>query len=339
MNAFYRATVPSNIAFLKYWGKRDASLQWPANDSLSMTLNALTTETSAKRIDGPDHIFKFEGEIHPRNSRLFAKAYKHLDRLAQLPEIEGALEISTANNFPLGAGMASSASGLGALTLAALAAWLECPDFESLARRGFPRPRLANLARLGSGSAGRSLFGGYVCWRAGEKPEAQTIVPAFPAAQWGLRDSVIVFAGNEKGISSSEAHEQAWSSPLFAPRLAGIPERLEAMEKAIQRRDLHLLGPLLEVEALEMHAVIMTAKPGHCYLNEQSLAFISALRDARRQRKIQAYFTIDAGPNIHLIHEEEAHQALLSWLETHWPGHLLLHDKVGEGPLLEYLRV
>lgn len=339
MSGFYQARVASNIAFIKYWGKRDARLQWPANDSLSMTLDTLSTETRAQRIDAPDHRFSFEGQLLTREARQFTKAFQHLDRLTALLGLKGSLEISSQNNFPLGAGMASSASGLGALTLAALAAWLECPDFKSLEDRGYARSELAQLARLGSGSAGRSLYGGYVEWRAGEKPEEQAILPAFPASQWALRDSVIIFAAEEKGLSSSEAHQQAWTSPLFKPRLAGIPERMQATLDALARRDISSLGPLIEAEALEMHAVIMTAKPGHCYLTPAALEFIAALRRARQAGEVEAYFTIDAGPNIHMIHEESAHEALRLWLAKNWPEQQLLHDRVGRGPRLEYLRL
>lgn len=334
---YYQARVASNIAFIKYWGKRDVALQWPANDSLSMTLDALATETRAQRIDAPDHRFIFQGQAMAREAKQFQKAFQHLDRLQGVLGATGTLEIASHNHFPLGAGMASSASGLAALTLAALAAWLESPDLASLEARGYPRSELAQLARLGSGSAGRSLFGGYVLWEAGERAEEQRIVPLQPASQWALRDSVIVFEAGEKGLSSSAAHLQAWSSPLFAPRLAGIKERLKAVEQALAQRDMALLGPLLEAEALEMHAVIMTAQAPHAYLNKPSLDFLAALRLARQAGEIEAYFTIDAGPNIHIIHEEHAHEALLRWLKKNWPEQLLLHDRVGRGPHLEYL--
>ncbi len=337
MNGFYRATVASNIAFLKYWGKRDKALQWPANDSLSMTLDQLKTETRARLYQGDDHLFRFEGRVYTRQTRQFDKAFRHLDELARLLGEERRLEIDTLNHFPIGAGMASSASGLAALTIATLAAWLDAPTFDRLAAQGFSAERLAHLSRLGSGSAGRSLFGGYVVWEAGVTADQQRVWPFAPATAWNLRDTVVVCSADEKSLSSSDAHQEAWSSPLFKPRLAGLPERMKAMQAALERRDMESLGPLLETEALEMHAVIMTAGQPHQYLAEASLDFLVRLRNARQAGKVQAYFTIDAGPNIHVIHEASEHEKLCQWLKSEYPTQLLLHDKVGSGPQLEYV--
>ena len=337
MNGFYRASVASNIAFLKYWGKRDAAQQWPANDSLSMTLDQLTTETRARLYEGEDHLFRFEGRVYTRHTRQFDKAFRHLDELARLLGEGRPLEIDTINHFPIGAGMASSASGLAALTLAALAAWLGATEMTALHAQGFSAERLADLARRGSGSAGRSLFGGYVMWEAGPSPDQQRVHPIASADHWQLRDTVVVLSTEEKSLSSTDAHLQAWSSPLFKPRLAGLPERMQAMQKALRERDFDQLGPLLETEALDMHAVIMTAQPPHQYLTEVALDFLVRLRNARQAGKVQAYFTIDAGPNIHVIHEAKEHERLRRWLEVEAAGHLHLHDQVGSGPQLEYV--
>jgi diphosphomevalonate decarboxylase len=324
MNGVYRATVASNIAFLKYWGKRDARLQWPANDSFSMTLSRLCSTTEARPIQASDHRFVFAGQAFSRAEKRFAKTFQQLDDLTQ-------------TFVPMGAGIASSASGLAALTLASLAAWLKAPDWQSLAAKGFSLSRIANLARQGSGSAGRSLFGGYVAWRAGDHPEQQTIEPLFPAEHWDLHDTIVLFSKGEKSLSSTEAHAHAWSSPLFRTRLAGLPERLAAMENAMTHCNFEQLGPLLEMEALEMHAVTMTATPSHCYLTSDAWNFQASIREARRRGEVHAYFTIDAGPNIHLIHEASEHEQLKRWLEERFNPQELLHDRVGQGPQLSFL--
>ncbi len=332
MTAVYRAIAPSNIAFLKYWGKRDAAAQWPANDSLSMTLNKLATVTEARVIEAADHTITYAGTPLPREHTGFNKAYKHLDRLARLYSFQDKLAISTTNAFPTGAGIASSASGLAALTVAAMAAWTKSASLAELAGHDLALGQLAHLARLGSGSAGRSLFGGYVQWQAGASPEAQVITPLFAADHWALADTICLFSEEEKSKSSTEAHGDAWSSPLFRVRVAGSPERMQGMVRALERRSLAELGPLLETEALDMHAVMMTAVPAQHYLNEKALAFLADFREARRRGLFEAYFTIDAGPNIHIIHEHSS--ALRRWLDERFAPKQLLHDSVGEGPTL-----
>lgn len=335
MTEIYRVGAPSNIAFLKYWGKKDPLLQWPANDSLSMSLNQLASRTSAFVHDADDHSFQFQGEALPRSHASFSKVYKHLDSLATHYGFSEKLSISSGNSFPTGAGIASSASGLAALTLAAMACWTHSGSFAELEAKGYSREHLAHLARLGSGSAGRSLFGGYVQWQAGSHADKQRILPLYPADHWPLHDTVLLFSHSEKSKSSTAAHADAWTSLLFRPRIAGAPERMQAMLKALHARQISELGPLLETEALDMHAVMLTARPPQYYLTEESVACLAAFRRARQEGRFEAYFTIDAGPNIHVIHEASASSALNGWLAESFPTLQLLHDRVGEGPWLE----
>lgn len=335
MTEIYRVCSPSNIAFLKYWGKKDPVLQWPANDSLSMTLNQLATKTNAYVSDSSDHVFQFQGETLSRDHKGFHKAYKHLDYLSETFGFSEKLAFSSSNSFPTGAGVASSASGLSALTIAALACWTHSASFAELEGHGFSRGHIAHLARIGSGSAGRSLFGGYVQWQAGTHADKQKIIPLYGSEHWALHDTVALFSHTEKSKSSTAAHGDAWTSLLFGTRIAGAPERMNAMLKALHHRNLEALGPLLETEALEMHAVMMTTQPSQYYLTQESTEFLAAFRRARQEGKFEAYFTIDAGPNIHIIHESSASQGLNTWLNEHYPNLSLLSDKVGEGPWLE----
>ena len=333
MTEIYRVSAPSNIAFLKYWGKKDPLLQWPANDSLSMTLNQLSSKTTAFVHDAEDHIFQFQGEALERTHPSFSKVYKHLDFIAEANGFSEKLSVSSSNSFPTGAGIASSASGLAALTLAAMACWARSGGFGELEEKGFSREQLAHIARLGSGSAGRSLFGGYVQWEAGSHADKQKILPLYSAQHWKLHDTVVLFSHSEKSKSSTAAHGDAWSSILFRPRIAGAPERMNAMLKALHAGNLSELGPLLETEALEMHAVMMTTLPPQYYLTESAVEFLAAFRRARQEGIFEAYFTIDAGPNIHIIHEGSS--TLTTWLAESFPTLQLLHDSVGEGPWLE----
>lgn len=331
----FEAVVPSNIALLKYWGKKDEGSQWPANDSLSITLADLVTKTKAFLLkEADDHRFVLHGEQLGRTAPLAGKAFRQLDFLAAKFSFPQKLLIVSENNFPTGCGIASSASGLGALTLAALAAWTEADSWQSLQEHGFDRPYLAALARMGSGSACRSFWGGVVQWEAGAQAEAQRVYPLVEAKHWQLEDTIVLFSQHEKKVSSSQAHQAAWSSPLFAPRLAELPERAEKMRLALAAKDMEQLGPLIEQEALEMHAVIMTASPATHYFDEHTAQFLAWLRRIRREHKIAVYFTLDAGPNVHLIGEKAQQERLRPLLHRHFPQLKYLYDQMGEGPSL-----
>lgn len=336
MSALYTATVPSNIAFIKYWGKRPGAVQWPANDSLSMTLNQLATTTSVRLSRDDDHSLRLGQRLYTRDDKQLGKTFQQLDRLALRFGFQQKLEISTTNSFPMGAGIASSASGLGALTLASLMAWTSSRNWDELSQHGFDRQLLADLARLGSGSACRSLFGGFVQWETGPDPDSQRYEAIFSDEHWALRDTVVLFSLEQKAVGSTEAHKLAWSSPLFIPRLSALPERLDLIKQALATRHMQTLGAWLEVEALEMHAVIMTSNQPIHYLNQEALQFLADLRTARQQGEIEAYFTIDAGPNIHVIHEAGEHERLKLWLQKRFSVDRLLHDSVGAGPHLDF---
>lgn len=330
----FRATVPSNIAFIKYWGKRCARTQQPANSSLSMTLSGWQSRCQARRyseISG-DHRFFFGGQEFRGQEPFSQKVFQQLQRITEETGFHGSLELKSENTFPTGCGVASSASGLGALTLAAVAACLDLDSFEALQEAGWSRERLAGLARLGSGSACRSFWGGFVLWEAEDRQDGRNVRPLYPVDWWPLTDTLIIFSEAEKAISSSEAHKAAWSSPLFAPRIAGIPEKMAMLRQALQDRNIAQLGPLLEQEALEMHSVMMTARPPACYLSQEATEFLAAFRRYRQKSGIPLWFTIDAGPNIHLIGEASAHQQLDIYLREEYPHLKSMRDSLGSGP-------
>lgn len=335
MTRRYQAIVPSNIAFLKYWGKADESHQWPANDSLSMTLDGLKTTTLAVKDTAlTDHAVTLNGQKVTREDRRGLKIFRHLDHLATICDCAVKLAINTHNSFPTGSGIASSASGLGALTIAALAAWTESSNLDALQKNGYSRERLAQLSRQGSGSAGRSLFGGIVVWEKSSAPESQSIYPLYPQEHWPLCDVIVLFSEEEKAVSSTQAHRAAWTSPLFEPRLAGLKERRRLMEAALQARDMWRLGPLLEQEALEMHGVIMSAQPSVHYFGTETGHFLRLIREIREEEGLPVYFTIDAGPNVHLILEEKYLEKLQKILQLRCPQRQLLIDRMGPGPHL-----
>lgn len=326
----YCATAPSNIAFLKYWGKSAEDTQWPANDSLSMTLANCVTETSAMRADLRDHQFYFGNTLYQRSDQRWAKVYQHLDRLSAAFGMRERLIIRSRNSFPDSCGIASSASGFMALTLAALACWNDLESFEAFESHGISRNDLAQCARMGSGSAFRSIFGGYVQWDRGPSPDQQVV--QMVEGQWILHDVIVLISEEAKPMSSSEAHRLAWTSPLFPVRLAGSMQRLEHMKDALVQKDMSRLGPLLEIEALEMHAVMMSSTPAVRYFGNATATFLVEVRRMRMELGIPVYFTIDAGPNVHLICEP----AMLARIEAELTKskRRYIVDQVGSGPSL-----
>ena len=219
----------------------------------------------------------------------------------------------------------------------------------SLDQLGWGRGRIAHLARMGSGSAGRSLFGGFVHWSAGASACEQSISAPFDSSHWPLSDLIFVFHSGPKTVSSSKAHAWAQSSALFEIRLAGLPARMQRILNAIKCRDMLGLGVEIEAEALEMHAVMMTSTPSVCYVSSATSRFIAAMRAARDSQGLASWFTLDAGPNVHVICETSNEKAVYEALapvareclrketgirEASVQELTILQDQIGNGPVL-----
>ena len=330
----YIARAPSNIALLKYWGKRDEAAQWPANDSLSMTLSHAVTTTRAVAIQANDFCFSLNGQPLTRQSVAGGKIFAHLDRMTAITGNTQKLAISSDNSFPTGSGIASSASGFAALTLSVLAALNSATSLAELADKGFDAAAMARLARMGSGSACRSFHGGFVHWEAGDHPDRQRVSELFSADHWQLSDLIVILQTTPKTLSSTAGHRMASASPRFAQRLAALADRFAVMREAIRLRDLGRLGPLLEQEALEMHAVIESSLPGFRYLSPATHEFLDWLRNVRTRYGLQAFFTCDAGANVHVIGEPKTLEKLLKMLQEKDLQQKTILDVIGTGPIL-----
>ncbi len=318
--------APANIAFIKYWGARDLESALPENASVSMTLDHCRARTTVERLPaaGRDEVLLATagGVLEEAPVAFVAGVRRHLDQLRRWAAVEVPFRVATRNNFPTGAGIASSAAGFAALAIAVAASLERDPD----------AAELSLLARLsGSGSAARSVMGGYVRWPADDADPASPAVSLAPADHWPLCDLVAVVDTAFKSVSSREGHRRASTSPQFALRQERLGERLAAVGQAIRDRDLERLGPIVEQEAIDLHLIAMSSRPPIFYWRPGTLEVLEAVRQLRA-RGVGAWFTMDAGPNVHVIcgpGDEEAVAAALAGLPRVIS---LLRDRVGTGP-------
>lgn len=288
------ALAHPNIAFIKYWGNRDASLRLPSNGSLSMNLDGLFTRTSVIfSPDLPADSLTLDGA--PVTGPGLARIASFLDLVRALAAIKDFAHVVSENNFPSGAGIASSASGFAALALAASrAAGLELDE-----------PALSRLARRGSGSASRSVPGGFVEWQVGADEADSYAFSIAPPDHWPLADCIALVHTGPKKVGSTEGHALAPTSPLQEARLADTPRRLDLCRRAILDRDMAALSGVIELDSDMMHAVMMTSTPPLYYWLPASLTVMQAVR-AWRGEGLPAAYTLDAGPNVHVICPAEA---------------------------------
>ena len=284
------ALAHPNIALNKYWGNQDDELRLPANPSLSMNLGNLQTVTTVTFDDslaGDELIINGSAFAGPARQRVSAM----LGLVRNLAGLTSPARVESESNVPVGSGIASSSAAFAALSVAAAAA----------AGLELDEATLSRLARRGSGSASRSVPAGFCEWATGSD-ETSFAVSLAPAEHWDLRDVVVVVSQAHKEVGSSGGHPLAGSSSLQAARLAGVAARLESCRAALLARDLAGLGPVIEEDAVIMHAVMMSSRPPLYYWTPTTLALILATQQWRNEG-LPVYFTIDAGPNVHLICE------------------------------------
>ena len=283
------AVAHPNIALVKYWGKADEARNLPAVGSISITLDTLATTTSV-RFDRALHADTFTLDGRPAPDQLErVRACLDLFR-ARLPGVPHA-EVASVNSFPTAAGLASSASGFAALVVAvdhALGAGLE-------------RTELAELARQCSGSAARSLFGGFVELRLRPDGAGTDTGQILAAADWPLQVVVAVTstAAKTTGSTAGMTHTER-TSPYYSAWVATSEDDLAAARRAIHSRDFAALAAVAEHSCLKMHAVALAARPGLLYWNGATVECIRCLRELAA-RGVGVFFTVDAGPQVKAI--------------------------------------
>jgi diphosphomevalonate decarboxylase len=316
-----RARARANFALIKYWGKASGELNVPAVGSISITLDALWSETEVAfdaALATDDLVL--DGA---RRAEQLAKVSRCLDVLRARAGVTARARVTSNNNFPTGAGLASSASGFAALVTAAATAL----DLELSPRE------LSIVARQGSGSAARSIFGGYVEMHAGAASDGSDSFaePLLAPEAWPLEVVIAITATDEKAVGSRGGMlRSAQTSPYYAAWVATHRGDLDAARAAIASRDFATLAEVAEHNCLKMHSAAIAAQPPLLYWNGATVACVHAIRGLR-ERGVPVFFTIDAGPQVKAICEPSATAAVARTLRD-VPGVLeVMTSTLGRG--------
>jgi diphosphomevalonate decarboxylase len=283
------AIANPNIAFIKYWGNRDPTLRLPSNGSISMTLGGLETQTTVTFDESllSDSV-SVDGQ--PASASASERVSLHLDRIRLIAGFDIYATVESRSNFPVGAGLASSASAFAALTLAGITA----------AGLSIQPNELSRLARHGSGSACRSIFGGFVEWYASATDEGSYAESFAAADHWDLQDLIVIISKEHKGVGSTQGHALAETSPLQRARIEDAQRRLKKCRRAILDRDFVALASIIELDSNLMHAVMQTSSPPLMYWHPETLQVLTEVTKWREEG-YEVCYTIDAGPNVHCI--------------------------------------
>ena len=334
---------PSNIALVKYWGKHGDQL--PGNSSVSFTLDGAATDTTlhyAPRSNFGEQLeleLLLDGQPQPAFTERTRKYFAHL--LPVYPFLKQlAFRIETSNSFPHSAGIASSASGMSALALCLVS--LEERLFEPLPDRAAFLRKASYLARLGSGSACRSVYPGAAVWgRVGGLPDSSEghavpvgdrLHPVFKT----YHDDILLISHAEKAVSSRAGHGLMEQNPYATVRYAQADRRTAEMMEVLKSGDTARFGELVESEALTLHALMMSSHPYYTLIEPNTLQVIAKLQQYRRETDHPVFFTLDAGPNVHLLYPDSIATEVKKFIRTHLLYHCedqrYLADRVGRGP-------
>ena len=320
------AQAQPNIALVKYWGKRDAKLNLPAVGSLSITLESLWTRTRVVIDDtlGADCLVLDGRTARPEQS---ARVSALLDQIRSHTGAYEHARVETTNNFPTGAGLASSASGFAALALAASRAF----------GLSLAQSELSLIARQASGSAARSIFGGFVEMKRGSAADGRDAcaLPLLGPEVWPLEVVIAITSTGEKDIGSSEGMTRSQSSPYYESWVRTSESDLAAARAAVAARDFEALAAVSEHSCLKMHALAMSAEPGLVYWNGATVEALQRVRALRREG-VAVFFTIDAGPQVKAIcRPADAQRVAEALRDVPGVGRVLRSALGGDARLLE----
>lgn len=288
------AYAPANIALVKYWGKRNDALNLPVTGSLSISLGPLGSHVELAQGAGAADAVWLNGQPLPADSSFVRRASAYLDLFRPTPDFF--FELKARNTVPTAAGFASSASGFAALA----------KGLNSLFGWGLGPRELSILARLGSGSAARSLDEGFVEWHAGTAADGMDSYAERLEAEWPeLRVGALVLCAREKPVGSREGMKRSVETCEFYREWPGrVAQDLAALKAAIAQKDFAALGGVAEENALAMHALMAATRPPIVYLLPETVAAMHKIW-AAREAGLPLWFTMDAGPNVKLLFEAQ----------------------------------
>lgn len=332
---------PSNIALVKYWGK--FGVQLPKNPSLSFGLSEAYSQTrvkfSSKSEEKAKHSFFFEGKENPAFGDKVLRFLDDLDLVFPfLKQLD--LQIESKNSFPHSAGIASSASSMSALALCICS--IEQEVIGTLQDENDFYTKASYVARLGSGSASRSIYGGFSIW--GEffelvessnnyaVPYTYEVHPLFMQ----LRDSILIVSDTEKAVSSRAGHALMNGHPYADARIAQSKQNMTWLLAALQQGDTDRFIEVVENEAMSLHGLMMSSKPWYSLLHPNTLRILDKIRTFREHSGVFICFTLDAGPNVHLIYTQDEEDQVMDFIENELLDYCVerkvIHDHIGFGP-------
>lgn len=331
---------PSNLALVKYWGKYGR--QYPKNASISFTLDHAHSMTNfiAKPKTGTDLIdlsFKFEGENKPAFENKIKKFFESILDITPFLQ-EYTFEIESKNSFPHSSGIASSASAMSALSLCIMSLEQEIRE-DKLSETDFLK-KASFLSRLGSGSASRSVYPNLAMWgehRAFSGSSNDYAIPYYDQLNpifLNFHDDILIVSKSEKSVSSTAGHALMDDNVYSSQRYQQANDRLEVLIAAMKEGNLDDFGKIVEDEALTLHALMMCSQPSYILIEPNTLNLIKSIRDYRNQTGVPVYFSLDAGPNIHLLYPDEHKEHVKSFIQDDLEKYCLkiIEDQVGQGP-------
>ena len=334
---------PSNIAIIKYWGKH--GVQLPRNPSISFTLNNAFTDMTLsyqvkEKLDGQislDFEFEERDKIDKFRQKIVAFLQSQLPILPFLTELD--LKIESSNSFPHSAGIASSASSMSALALCLCSLENEYLGYNTEGADFFQKA--SYLARLASGSACRSVYPTMAVW--GECADVKGSSDAYAVGFEdqihdifkSYHDDILIAATGEKSVSSRMGHGLMNDNPFATPRYQQARERMSRLIAILKAGDVNAFGQIAEDEAMTLHALMMTTSPWFTLLKPNTLKMIEILRGWREATKVPAYFSLDAGPNLHLLYphayEQDVKELINNELKQYCENQRVIFDTVGQG--------
>ena len=339
-------SAPSNIALVKYWGKK--ANQIPANPSISFTLNNCKTITKLsfeKKNNSDDFSFDllFEGlpkeDFKPKIQKFFERIDKYCPYLKQFH-----FTIDTQNTFPHSSGIASSASGMAALSMNIMA--LEqalCRNIGAEINDDYFYKKASFLARLGSGSACRSIKGKIVCWgnHAEISGSSDLFGVAFPSKIHEIfnnyQDTILLVDKGEKQVSSTVGHDLMHNHPFAERRFEQAHDNLSKIKNVLENGNLEQFIAIVESEALTLHAMMMTSMPYFILMKPNTLEIINKIWKFRNETKIPVCFTLDAGANVHVLYPENVVKEVLQFIKDKLVGYCqnghYICDEIGDGSI------